>query len=95
MADYRTDCVNKPHRDSPHEHIIHVGGPSPTGGSRWNDTAANVVRFIEDNVHRFYTDERGARAWVGVNTSRSGRRFLQTHADGVWRDNLLALPECR
>jgi hypothetical protein len=53
------------------------------------------VRYIDGKEHRFYTDERGARAWVGVNTSRSGRRFLQTYADGVWRDNLLALPECR
>ncbi|MCP3473217.1 DUF3892 domain-containing protein [Bradyrhizobium sp. CCGUVB1N3] len=23
-----------------------------------------------------------------------GRKFIQTHADGVWTDNLLALDEC-
>ncbi len=94
MADYRIDCVTKPHRDSPHEHITAVGGPNPATGSRWNDTAANVVRFIDDKVHRFYTEERGARAWVGVNTSSGGLKFLQTYADGIWRDNLLALREC-
>ncbi len=94
MADYRIDCVNKPHRDSPHEHITHVGGPKPAGG-RWQEAVENVVPYIDGKEHRFYTDERGARGWVGVNTSRSGRRFLQTYADGIWRDNLLALPECR
>jgi hypothetical protein len=94
MADYRIDCVNKPHRDSPHEHITQVGGPKSAGG-RWHEPVENVVRYLDGKEHRFYTDERGARAWVGVNTSRSGRRFLQTYADGVWRDNLLALPECR
>ena len=94
MADYRIDCVHKPHRDSPHEHITDVGGPSPTGG-RWKDTADNVVRLIDDKTHRFYTEESGARAWVGVNIGHSGRKFLQTYADGIWRDNLLALLECR
>jgi len=95
MADYRIDCVNKPHRDSPHEHITHVGGPAPAGAGRWKDTADNVVRFIDDKVHRFYTEEGGAKAWVGVNTSRAGHKFLQTRADGIWRNNLLALPGCR
>jgi Protein of unknown function (DUF3892) len=28
-----------------------------------------------------------------VRTSTAGRKFLQTYADGVWKDNLLALPE--
>jgi hypothetical protein len=53
-----------------------------------------VVRFIEQNVHRFYTSEAGATAWVGVRVSAAGNKYLQTHADGVWRDNLLALKEC-
>ena len=93
MAEYRIDRVNKPHRGSPHEHITYVGGPKPTGG-RWRERVENVVPYINSKEHRFYTDERGARAWVGINTSSSGRRFLQTYADGIWRDNLLALPEC-
>ena len=91
MADYRIDCVNKPNRNSPHEHITHVGGPA---GGRWKDTTANVVRFIENQEHRFYTQEGNASAWVGVRTSAAGNKFLQTYADGIWKDNLLALPEC-
>lgn len=94
MADYRIDCINKPDRNSAHDHITHVGGPKPDGSGRWKDTVPNVVGLIEAKTHRFYTNENGAVAWVGVNTSSSGRKFLQTYADGVWTNNLLALKEC-
>ncbi|MEA2878508.1 MAG: hypothetical protein QOF14_3704 [Hyphomicrobiales bacterium] len=94
MADYRIDCVNKPDRNSPHERITNVGGPSPDGAGRWKESVPNVVRFIENKEHRFYTSEGSASAWVGVRTSAAGNKFLQTHADGVWKDNLLALAEC-
>jgi hypothetical protein len=60
----------------------------------WKDTVANVVGFIENNQHRFYTKEGNASAWVAVRTSAAGNKFLQTYADGIWKDNLLALPEC-
>jgi hypothetical protein len=94
MADYRIDCVNKPNRSSPHEHITNVGGPNPGGSGRWKNSVPDVVRMIEQGTHRFYTNESGASAWVGVRTSAAGNKFLQTHADGVWKDNLLALVEC-
>ncbi|NYG45334.1 hypothetical protein GGD67_002792 [Bradyrhizobium sp. IAR9] len=94
MADYRIDCVNKPDRNSPHEHITHVGGPRPDSLGRWKDTVPNVVRLIEEGAHGFYTTEGGATAWVGVRTSAAGNKFLQTHADGIWKDNLLALKGC-
>lgn len=94
MADYQIDCINKPDRFSPHEHITHVGGPSPDRGGRWKDTVTNVVQFIENKQHRFYTKEGNASAWVGVKISAAGNKFLQTCADGVWKDNLLALQEC-
>jgi hypothetical protein len=94
MGDYRIDCVNKPDRNSPHERITHVGGPKPDGSGRWKDTVANVVGFIERKEHQFYTKEGNASAWVGVRTSPAGNKFLQTYADGIWKDNLLALLEC-
>ena len=70
MADYRIDCINKPDRNSPHEHITHVGGPKPDGSGRWKDTVPNVVRLIEAKTDRFYTSEGGVSAWVLVRTSR-------------------------
>ena len=94
MTDYRIDCVHKPNRNSPHEHITHVGGPSPDGNGRWKDSMPNVVRLIENQLHGFYTKEGNASAWVGVRASAAGNKFLQTYADGIWKDNLLALSEC-
>jgi hypothetical protein len=94
MADYRIDCINKPNRSSPHEHITAAGGPSPAGAGRWKDSVPNIVRIIESKEHRFYTKEGNAAAWVGVRTSAAGNKFIQTYADGIWKDNLLALPEC-
>jgi hypothetical protein len=95
MADYQIDCVNKPDRNSQHDAITHVGGPNPNGPGRWKDTAQNVVRMIEAKTHRFFTrDTNGHVAWVGVNTSAAGNKYLQTFADGVWNNNLLAQREC-
>jgi hypothetical protein len=94
MADYRIDCINKPDRNSPHERIISAGGPKPGGSGRWKDTVPNIVRFIENKEHRFYTKEGNVTAWVGVRTSAAGNKFIQTYADGIWKDNLLALAEC-
>ncbi|WFU44968.1 DUF3892 domain-containing protein [Bradyrhizobium sp. CB82] len=78
---------------SRHEHISDVGGPKPEGG-RWREKVEDVVRFIENKQHRFYTQDGNSTAWVAVRKSPSGRKFIQTHADGVWNDNLLALDEC-
>ncbi|MET9221325.1 DUF3892 domain-containing protein [Streptomyces sp. NPDC003300] len=36
---------------------------------------------------------RGNRAQVFVRTPAYGPKYLQTRADGVWTNNLLALPE--
>ena len=94
VADYRIDCINKPDRNSPHERITHAGGPSPSGSGRWKETVPNIVRMIESKQHRFYTSEGGQSAWVDVRVSASGTKFIQTKADGVWKDNLLALREC-
>lgn len=94
MADYQIDCVNKPDRNSPHEAITHVGGPNPNGSGRWKNPVADVVRMIESNAHRFYTRDAGKTAWVGVRTSASGNKYLQTYSDGVWANNLLAQSEC-
>ena len=94
MADYQIDCVNKLDRNSPHEAITHVGGPNPNGSGRWKNAVVDVVHMIENNSHRFYTRDAGKAAWVGVQTNAAGRKYLQSHADGIWSNNLLAQSEC-
>lgn len=93
MADYRITCIDKSHRMSAHEHITAAGGTGPDGNG-WKDTTPNIIRFIENKQHQFYTQKGNATAWVGVRVSAAGNKYIQTYADGVWKDNLLALDEC-
>jgi hypothetical protein len=52
-----------------------------------------VVASIEANTNTFYTMVGGVRANVAVVDGPTGK-YVRTHADGKWNDNLLALPEC-
>jgi hypothetical protein len=75
-------------RDSSHEGITHLGGTT------WaKKTRGQVVSDIDNKIHTYYTLVGGKRANVGVVNGASGK-YVRTYADGVWNDNLLALPEC-
>ena len=92
MADVRVTCINKPDRNSPHEHITHLGG------NGWWWTREQVIESIEQRTNTFFVLDAGTgkRSEVGVVNPGGGRpKYLRTHADGAWNDNLLALPECR
>jgi uncharacterized protein DUF3892 len=89
MADLRVTCITKPDRQSSHEHITHLGG------NGWKWTREEVIYSIEQRTNTFYVREGGKRSEVGVINPGGGRtKYLRTHADGQWNDNLLALPEC-
>lgn len=90
MADVQVTCINKPNRDSQHEHITHLGGSS------WRWTREDVIRSIEARTNTFYVrDAAGHRSDVGVIDPGNGRpKHLRTYADGDWNNNLLALKEC-
>jgi len=87
MPDAQVTCINKRHHQNPHEGITHLGG----GGWRW--TRQEVIASIEAKTNTFYTFVNAKRADVGVVNGPNGK-YLRTHADGQWNDNLLALPEC-
>jgi Protein of unknown function (DUF3892) len=90
MADVVVTCINKQPRDNTHEGIIYLGGP---GGGGWKWTRQQVVESINARTNSFYTQVGGKRADIGVVQGPKGP-YLRTYADGVWNDNLLALPEC-
>ena len=92
MADVQVTCITKPHPQSPHEHITHVGNPS----SGWNWPREQVVASIEAKTNTFFVRDpkSGKRADIGVVRAAGHAPFLRTYADGYWSDNLLALNQC-
>lgn len=87
MADVQVTCLNKQPRNDPHEGITHLGGPG------WKWPRADVIASIDMGSNTFFTMVGGKRAEVGVVNGPNGK-YVRTHADGYYNDNLLALPEC-
>lgn len=87
MADVQVKCINKRDRQSTYEGITHLGGPG------WKWTREQVIQSIEARTNTFFTFEGGKRADIGVVDGPHGK-YVRTHADGKWNDNLLALMEC-
>jgi len=87
MADAQVTCINKLPRNDTHEGITHLGG------STWKWTRLQVITSIEQGTNTFYTMVNNKRANVGVVDGPNGK-YVRTHADGYYNDNLLALPEC-
>jgi len=76
-----------------HEHIVHLWWTNPATGQDGNSARASIVSWIEDDNGKAYTEDgQGNRADVLVVTPAHGEKYLRTHADGRWTDNLLALP---
>jgi Protein of unknown function (DUF3892) len=70
-----------------HEGITHLGGET------WTWTIAQVIESIENGTNTFHTSVGGKAAYVGV-VQGTYRKYVQTHADGSYNNNLLALPPC-
>jgi hypothetical protein len=91
MADVQVTCITKPDVFSAHEHITAIGGVG------WKWQREEVIRSIDSKTNTFYVLDptTGKRAYIGVVRPKDGRApYLQTYADGEWKDNLLSLPQC-
>ena len=76
-----------------HQHIVRLWWVNPSTGETGDNTREYLVSWIEDQKGKAYTeDAAGNRADVGVRKTTNGVKYLQSHADGVWTNNLLALP---
>jgi Protein of unknown function (DUF3892) len=87
MGDVQVTCINKQNRNSSHDGITHLGG----AGWRW--TRQQVIDSIEAKTNTFFTKVGNNRSEISVVNGATGK-YLRTHADGKYNDNLLALPEC-
>jgi hypothetical protein len=73
-----------------HEHIGEVAWTNPASGASGRSTRAAMVEFLRTPGNRAYVTDGQRTAEVGV--VNADPPFIRTHADGVWTDNLLALP---
>lgn len=92
MADVQITCIVKPHPQSTHEHITHVGNPV----AQWIWPREKVIESIDSNTNTFYVLDpaSGRKAYVGVVREAGRQPYLRTHADGQWNNNLLSLNQC-
>lgn len=93
MSDYEVNAINKPNRYSAHEHITHIGNNNIP---RWRITREDAIRRIDSKSDSFYVIDQLTRkkAYIGIVREANKLPYLRTYADGIWRDNLLSLPEC-
>ena len=93
----RITCITKSggyHQD-PHHAISDLGWINEQTRQTGRNTRLQVYDWIKNHKGVAYVrDSRGNRANVGTREHTDGVKFLQTYADQVWTDNLLALPEC-
>jgi len=93
----RITCIKKSggyHAD-PHHAIRELGWAEDDTRKTGTMSRLDLYRWIKDQKGRAYVrDSKGNRADVGTREHQNGTQFVQTYADGVWTDNLLALPEC-
>lgn len=92
MNEFLVTCINKPNRESAHEHITHIGNSA----SNWRLTRESAIERIEAKREKFYTIDpvTGHRAYLGVVREAGKKPYLRTFADGKWNNNLLSLAEC-
>ncbi len=75
-----------------HEHITHIQWVED-GASNYNyNTRAEMVAFVSKGGLAYVRDQRGNVAYLRVRRTATGTEYVQTQADGIWSDNLLALP---
>jgi Protein of unknown function (DUF3892) len=93
--EYAVNCIRKPDRYSPHEHITHIGNNSASPS--WVMLRETAIRRIDLGKEAFYTVDKttGRKMYIGVVRGDGNKApYLRTHADGKWNDNLLAQDTC-
>ncbi len=73
-----------------HQHIGAVAWTNPASGVTGQSTRAAMVTFLLVPGNRAYVTDGQHTVEVGVVDADPP--YIRTHADGVWTDNLLALP---
>ncbi len=93
----RITCVNKSDggNQNPHEAIASLGWLNEETQTTGISTRLEIYDFIKNRGGQAYVVDRlGNKTFVGALENANGTKYVKTYADGVWTDNLLALPRC-
>lgn len=75
-----------------HEHITNLKGTNDSTGATEDHPRSWWVSFVENGGKAYVKDSKGDVAYLRVRQTTAGTKYVQTYADGIWTDNLLALP---
>lgn len=90
--DIQISCIRRDGAD-PDRRIDGFGGIH--NGERWYLSIEDLIDWILNKGHTFYTSVSGRRVNVVVRRHpESGRLYVTTEGDGFPPNNLLSLPEC-
>jgi hypothetical protein len=73
-----------------HEHIARVRWTNPVNGQAGENSRAEMVDWIGNQSGDAYVTD-GLRQ-IRVRVVNASPPYIQTYADGIWTNNLLALP---
>lgn len=73
-----------------HQHIASVRWVNPSNANVGQTARADMVTWLQANGNRAVVQSGPRQVEVGVVDANPP--YLRTYADGVWTDNLLALP---
>lgn len=85
-------AIRMTHNGYHHEHISEIQWVQDGSSDKAVSTREKMVEWIEGGGKAYVKDAKGDIAYLGVRVSSLGNKYVQTYADGIWTDNLLALP---
>lgn len=89
-------CANKPSGNlhNPHEAITEYGWIEDGTGKNGIASRQQMVDWVKSGVNAYVQDSDGDKVYCYLRTSVNNVEFLQTYADGTYKDNLVNLPSC-
>ncbi|MEO8293806.1 MAG: DUF3892 domain-containing protein [Actinomycetota bacterium] len=79
-------------RGTLHEHIASVRWIDPGDNKTGESSRAGMVEFVEVKKGRAVVGTGKEQVEVGVVDPSPKPKYIRTHADGKWTNNLLSLP---
>jgi hypothetical protein len=93
----RITCVSKPSgwNANPHEAISELGWINESTNDTGRISRVDMYEWLKNKKGEAYVrDSSGDVAYLYPRENSNGTKYVQTYADGIWKDNLLALSTC-